>query len=291
MNNQPITPSPNSVSLKLLKQLSQELLTPLTSILGMASVLSQEIYGPLTPKQKEYVNILNERSRYLRSLVEEIAALAQLTENRLTLDRKAVDVENLCLQAIASLEAEASRRQVKITVSSGLKETTEADNSGLRLLLVDKTIFQQMLHNLLLSVIYAADADTTIKLHLSRKQEGIELALWVSHPILGESFPHPQLYLSQLSAQEQTAPPAEKSQSGDIPPGLNRIKLTFSDLANLISEGMPTETSQPTSNKSVDLLRLLLACQLLELQGGTLWIQGSPDLGYRYIVSFSFNNG
>lgn len=291
MNNQPITPSANSISLKLLKQLSQELLTPLTSILGMASVLSQEIYGPLTPKQKEYVNILNERSRYLRSLVEEIAALAQLTENRLTLDRKAVDVENLCLQAIASLEPEASRRELKITISCGLKEMTEVDNSGLRLLLVDKTIFQQMLHNLLMSVIDAADADTTIKLHLSWKQEGIELALWVAHPILGESFPHPQLYLSQLSEREQTALPAGKFQSGYLPPGLNRVKLTFSELANLISQGMSTEATQPITNKSADLLRLLLACQLLELQGGTLWIQGSPDLGYRYILSFSFNNG
>lgn len=271
MTNQPRTPSTNSVSLKLLDKLSQEVLTPLTSILGMASVLSQEIYGPLTPKQKEYINILNERSRYLRSLVEEIAALAKFTESGPTLEPKAADVENLCLQAIASLESEASRRQVKITLSSGLKDIANPELSASRLLLVDKTVFQQMLHNLLLSVIYTADGGTIIKFHLSRKQERLELALWMSHPILGESLPHFQLYTSKLSA-------------------LNRIELTVSELATLISQNEAIESTQPTANKSSDLLRLLLACQLLELQDGTLWIQGSPDLGYRYLLSFPVNN-
>jgi signal transduction histidine kinase len=54
MNNKPIDLSTNSIKVKLLNHLAQELLTPLTSVLGMASVLNQEIYGPLTSKQKEY---------------------------------------------------------------------------------------------------------------------------------------------------------------------------------------------------------------------------------------------
>ncbi len=279
MTNQPITPSTNSVSLKLLNLLSQEVLTPLTSILGIASVLSQEIYGPLTPKQKEYVDILSERSRYLRSLVEEIAALAKLTQSGPTLDRKAADVENLCQQAIASLESEASRRQLKITLSCGIKDIANPELSGSRLLLLDKIVFQQMLHNLLLSVIYTADADTTIKFHLARKPEKLDLALWMSHPILGESLPHSQLYTSKLSVIEQTVPAADSFDS--TTPGLNRAKLTVSELATLIFQG---------PNKSPDLLRLLLGCQFLELQDGTLWIQGSPDLGYRYLLSFAVNN-
>jgi signal transduction histidine kinase len=280
MTNQPITPSTNSISLKLLNQLSQEVLTPLTSILGMTSVLSQEIYGPLTPKQKEYVNILSERSRYLRSLVEEIAALVKLTQSDLALDRKAADVENLCQQAIASLEPEASRQQLKITLSSGIKDTANPESSGSRLLLLDKTVFQQMLQNLLQSVIYTADADTTIKFHLSRKSEQLDLGLWMSHPILGESLPHSQLYTSKLA-----------DSFGSTTPGLNRIQLTVSELATLISQNESIESTQPADNKSSDLLRLLLACQLLELQSGTLWIQGSPDLGYRYLLSFPVNNG
>lgn len=288
MIDRPITPPTNSVSLKLLDRLSEELLTPLTSILGMASVLSQEIYGPLTPKQKEYVDILNERGRYLRSLAEEIVALAKLTENGPQLARQALDPDNLCQQAIASMDSVASGKQVKITLNRGLRESINPENSGSQLLLLDKNIFQQMVQNLLLSVIDTADADSTIKLHLSRKEQELALALWMSHPVLGESLPHSQLYSDKLSAQEETAPPAGNSST--FAPGLNRVTLAFSELGEAVFEGMHSEAN-PTASKSPDLLRFLLACQLLELQGGTLSIQGSPDLGYRYLLSFPFNNG
>jgi signal transduction histidine kinase len=46
MTNKPIDLSTNSIKVKLLNYLAQELLTPLTSVVGMASVLKQEIYGP-----------------------------------------------------------------------------------------------------------------------------------------------------------------------------------------------------------------------------------------------------
>ena len=81
MTKESITQSDKSVKIKLLTLLTQELLTPLTSVMGMASVLNQGIYGPLTDKQREYVEVINERSRYLRSLVEEIIALAKLEED------------------------------------------------------------------------------------------------------------------------------------------------------------------------------------------------------------------
>lgn len=288
MTDRPVTPCTNSVSLKLLDRLSEELLTPLTSILGMASVLSQEIYGPLTPKQKEYVDILNERGRYLRSLAEEIVALAKLTDNGLKLARTAVDPDNLCQQAIASLEPVASRKQVKITLERGLRDSINPENSGSQLQLLDRNIFQQMLQNLLLSVIETADADSIIKLHLSRKEQELALALWMSHPVLEESLPHSQLYRDKLSALEETAPPAGNSST--FAPVLNRVKLASSELGEAVFEGVPPEANA-TASKSPELLRLLLACQLLELQGGTLSIQGSPDLGYRYLLSFPFNNG
>ena len=278
------TPSTNSVSLQLLARLSQELLTPLTAITGMASVLSQGIYGSLTVKQKEYVDILNERSRYLRSLIEEIIALAKLAESDRQLDRKAADVENLCLQAIASIQPEASRRELKVSLDRGLTNPTNPESSGSRLLLLDKNFFQQMLQNLLSSVIYAADAGSTVKLHLSRKEGELVLALWIYHPILGESLPHSDLYTSKLSTPEPGEP-----QVGNLTPlalGIRKVNLVSSELAALIFQGMPPELNLPDANKSSDLLRLLLACQLLELQGGTLSIQGSPDLGYRYLLSF-----
>ena len=96
MTNKPIDLSTNSIKVKLLNYLAQELLTPLTSVVGMASVLKQEIYGPLTNKQKEYIDVIQDSSRSLRSLVEEILELAELDDSAFTLKRTAIDIETLC---------------------------------------------------------------------------------------------------------------------------------------------------------------------------------------------------
>ena len=47
------------IQFKLLTYLAQEFRTPLTAVLGMASVLQQEIYGPLSRKQKDYLGIIH----------------------------------------------------------------------------------------------------------------------------------------------------------------------------------------------------------------------------------------
>ncbi len=119
MTNKPIDLSTNSIKVKLLNYLAQELLTPLTSVVGMASVLKQEIYGPLTNKQKEYIDVIQDSSRSLRSLVEEILELAELDDSAFTLKRTAIDIETLCQQVVTILSPAASRREQEINLSMG----------------------------------------------------------------------------------------------------------------------------------------------------------------------------
>jgi signal transduction histidine kinase len=47
-----------------MSQLTQDMRNPLTTITGMASMLSREIYGTLTPKQREYADIVHTSSKY-----------------------------------------------------------------------------------------------------------------------------------------------------------------------------------------------------------------------------------
>ncbi len=67
-----------SIPPKLLADLAQELRTPLTSILGMASVLQQEIYGPLCGKQKDYLGIIHQSGQKLVKIVDEISTLSEI---------------------------------------------------------------------------------------------------------------------------------------------------------------------------------------------------------------------
>jgi signal transduction histidine kinase len=284
MNSKPIDLSTNSIKVKLLNHLAQELLTPLTSVLGMASVLNQEIYGPLTSKQKEYIDVIQDSSRYLRSLVEEILELADLDDTAFTLKRTAVDIETLCQQVVTTLSPAASRREQEINLSMG---------PGPRIWLADKDKVQQMLHHLIFSIIQSAGAGSVIRVHVSRKQDGINIGVWVFHPWLGESLPHAKLYSDYLLkvGADNGARSNSETDSLEFEPQLpsqtqtsQRLTLAFSELAALVVENAADTAPVLAGYGARERLGLLLCCQLVEIQGGQLSIQGTPESGYRYVL-------
>lgn len=290
MNSKPIDLSTNSIKVKLLNHLAQELLTPLTSVLGMASVLNQEIYGPLTSKQKEYIDVIEDSSRSLRSLVEEILELADLDDSAFTLKRTAVDIETLCQQVVTTLSPAASRREQEINLSMG---------PGPRIWLADKDKVQQMLHHLIFSIIQSAGAGSVIRVHVSRKQDGINIGVWVFHPWLGESLPHAKLYSDYLLkiGADSSARSNSETDSLEFEPQLpsqtqasQRLTLAFSELAALVVENAADTVPVLAGYGARERLGLLLCCQLVEIQGGQLSIQGNAESGYRYVLSLPCTN-
>jgi len=282
MTNKPIDLSTNSIKVKLLNYLAQELLTPLTSVVGMASVLKQEIYGPLTNKQKEYIDVIQDSSRSLRSLVEEIVELAELDDSAFTLKRTAIDIETLCQQVVTILSPAASKREQEINLSMG---------PGPRIWLVDKDKAQQMLHHLIFSIIQSAGAGSVIRVHVSRKEEGINLGVWVFHPWLGESLPHAKLYSDYLLkvGSDSGSPSNSETDSLGLEPqlptqGSQRLTLAFSELAALVAQNAEDTAPVLAGYGARERLGLLLCCQLVEIQGGQLSIQGAPESGYRYVL-------
>jgi signal transduction histidine kinase len=288
MTNQPIDLSTNSIKVKLLNYLAQELLTPLTSVVGMASVLKQEIYGPLTNKQKEYIDVIQDSSRSLRSLVEEILELAELDDSAFTLKRTAIDIETLCQQVVTNLSPAASRREQEINLSMG---------PGPRIWLVDKDKVQQMLHHLIFSIIQSAGAGSVIRVHVSRKEDGINLGVWVFHPWLGESLPHAKLYSDYLLkvGSDSGSPSNSETDSLGLEPqlptqGSQRLTLAFSELAALVAQNAEDTAPVLAGYGARERLGLLLCCQLVEIQGGQLSIQGAPESGYRYVLCLPCTN-
>jgi len=282
MTNKPIDLSTNSIKVKLLNYLAQELLTPLTSVVGMASVLKQEIYGPLTNKQKEYIDVIQDSSRSLRSLVEEILELAELDDSAFTLKRTAIDIETLCQQVVTNLSSAASKREQEINLSMG---------PGPRIWLVDKDKVQQMLHHLIFSIIQSAGAGSVIRVHVSRKEDGINLGVWVFHPWLGESLPHAKLYSDYLLkvGSDSGSPSNCETDSLGLEPqlptqGSQRLTLAFSELAALVAQNAEDTAPVLAGYGARERLGLLLCCQLVEIQGGQLSIQGTPESGYRYVL-------
>jgi signal transduction histidine kinase len=289
--------STNAIKVKLLAQLTQELRTPLTSIMGMASVLSRQVYGSLTSKQKEYMEIIHQSGQQLVSLVDEIVALDLLNGTSQELPLSPVDIEMLCQQAINSLSDMTQAKQIQLHLSV---------EPGSRIWLLNKDKVRHMLYYLVLSVIHSTEAGGEVCIHVSRKRNAetqptvsVKIAVWSSHPWLGNALPQ----VSQEIAQSLSSSPSTRATVPDtLETSLSMAKV---ENGGLISDSCLLPTDHLTSSTSVwqaftlkqeldkllgnsdsrETLGLLLSCHLAELHGGDISVQGSLDAGYRYVIS------
>lgn len=291
LNTQVISPSQrhehlaaNQIQVKLLGQITQELRTPLTSVLGMASVLGREIYGPLTKKQREYLEIIQNSGQYLLSLVNEILALGELNADDPKLNISATDIEMLCQQASNSLEEAANRRGQKVRVSV---------EPGNRIWQLDKDKMRQMLYHLVSSLLKTADTGCVVRVHVSRKHEGLNIAVWVSHPWLGDSLPHVESFLYQSSSMK-AIPALSEGKPSEVEDLESWSSLAIDSSPSTefshLDEPIMTTTEEieistnPLDKESLENLGLLLSCHLAQMQGGNISIQGTPESGYRYVI-------
>lgn len=268
----PASPSiSHQIRVDLLSHLAQELRTPLTSVMGMASVLNREIYGPLTTKQKEYLSIIHNSGQYLLSLMNEIVELSEFKEANQNLNLSSVDVEMLCQQAIITLEQAAQRREQQIRLTL---------EPGRRIWLVDKDKVRQMLYHLVFSVIQSSTAGSIIRLHVSRRENNLNLSIWVSHPWLGEGLPYAEIYAEpSLVGVTQNGNHAKSERQ---PIMLDALGLT--DDAYSIAHGdeeFQSESKTPPRKN----LGLVLSQQLAELHQGHITVQGGAETGFRYVIT------
>lgn len=229
------------ITAKLLAQMTQELRTPLTAILGMASVLNQSIYGPLTEKQKEYVEVIHHSGRQVLALVDEIIRLVALNHHHVTLKPTRANVEIVCQQAVNQLEQTflAIEPQIRLTVEPGAKTWV-----------LDTEKLSQLVYHLGFSVIHHASPGSSIRIHVARREQKLNLTLWTTHPWLGDGLSQSKPVLVHLNPENPD------------------------ETASLFQE-LPAR----------HLLSLMLSQHLAEIQGGTLVLAGSAEAEYRYSVS------
>jgi hypothetical protein len=279
-----------SLKVRLLTELTQELRTPLTSVMGMASVLNRQVYGPLTSKQKEYLEIIHHSGQHLVSLVDEIVALSVLDETSEQLDLTSVDINMLCQQAIHSLFKIANQRQQEIRLSV---------EPGHRIWLLDKDKVRQILYHLVFSVIHSAQTGSEIRIHVSRRNDKLTIAVWVFHPWLGDTLPEIYEGIAELPLPSTTAA-ATGSDILETSLTMDKLKSTeftasdyqlpdnplYSSPAAWATLALTQEQNQkPWNHDSREALALLLSCKLAELHKGQISVEGSLESEYRYVIS------
>jgi signal transduction histidine kinase len=99
---------------EFLTDLSHELRTPLNAILGFASVLLDEIDGPLTASQREDVETILSSGKHLGALVDDVLDMAALHSGRVALAKSEVDASALVRDVVRLLEAQRRKKPIAI---------------------------------------------------------------------------------------------------------------------------------------------------------------------------------
>lgn len=152
-----------------LSNVSYEIRTPLTSVLGFAEGLQMGIAGPLTTKQREYVLDIRRSSEDLKNIIDAIIDLSAVDAGAMELKLGRVEVSDLLQSAAERLTAAIEARDLTLNIE--MTDDTCA-------FMADGKRVEQVLNNLLSNAIGFSSPGGTIRLGARRLGQSIQF--WVS---------------------------------------------------------------------------------------------------------------
>lgn len=112
---------------EFLAVISHELRTPLNFITGFASILDDEVAGPITPDQRAYLrHILNGADRMLE-LVEDLLDISRMAAGKFDLAPETVDVAPIIEEALATMRPLADEKRVTLSGRDQFEGTAVLD--------------------------------------------------------------------------------------------------------------------------------------------------------------------
>ena len=142
--------------------LSQELRTPMTSIVGYTDLLLSESVGSLAEMQRKFLQRIKANVERLSGLLNDLISVTMIDAGQLELHRVTVDINQIVEDTVIASRAQLEDRE--ITLALNLMEqppSLEADPDRLR----------QILANLLGNAIKCSPAGSTIQISTSIHQE------------------------------------------------------------------------------------------------------------------------
>jgi len=105
------------LKLDFLANVSYQLRTPLNAIMGFNEMLSQELFGSLNKKQKEYTSDIQGASEHLLNLINDILDLSSIEAGKMDLDISEVMLKPMLENIIDLVEEWARKQGIEISLS------------------------------------------------------------------------------------------------------------------------------------------------------------------------------
>jgi signal transduction histidine kinase len=153
---------------EFLANMSHELRTPLNAIIGFSEVMLEGVFGPLTPKQAEYLRDIFNSGHHLLSLINDILDLSKIEAGRMELELGEFDLPTALGNTVMVMRERAKR--------GGLQLSVDVDPK-LGVITADERKVKQVLLNLLSNAIKFTPEGGSVKVEARMRNDAVEVGV------------------------------------------------------------------------------------------------------------------
>ncbi len=153
----------------ILANVSYEVRTPLTSIVGFAETLELGFAGALTDKQREYVIDIRKSSEELKAIIDAIIDLSAIDAGQMELKLSKIDVAQLLTDTAEKFNDTLQRRKLNIEIEMA---------SDVDFIVADERRLEQILAQLLSNAAGFSQPSSTIRMGARKQAENLQF--WVA---------------------------------------------------------------------------------------------------------------
>ncbi|MCY9513478.1 sensor histidine kinase [Paenibacillus apiarius] len=156
----------------LLSNISHDIRTPLTSIIGYVDALSDDIAASSEEKQ-QYVAIISTKATALKNLIDEIFHLAKLDADEVPLQPETLDLAELAREAVIDFLPELKKADMELNVSIPEEKC---------LVTADRLSLRRIMNNMIKNAVQYGQHGKILGVELSEHATEYQLSIWDKGP-------------------------------------------------------------------------------------------------------------
>ena len=169
--------------------ISHDLKSPLTAIIGLSSLLREEKLGSLNSRQIRYLDLIYRSGRQLMGIVTDLLDITSLATGKRRLKLESIELEKFCHQAyqqiVTKLEAVQDPQDNRPLVLPQLQFDFDSDSS---LIIADRLRLNQILTRLLENAVKSTLATGEIGIRIERWTDWVAIIVWDTGRGISEAF-------------------------------------------------------------------------------------------------------
>jgi signal transduction histidine kinase len=106
----------NQLKADFVANISHELRTPMTHIVGYVDLLQDETFGPISPQQREALETVHRAAERLNGLIDDLIQFSDTSHGGITLTYQTISLRELVQETLSRMMSKAQRANVRIEV-------------------------------------------------------------------------------------------------------------------------------------------------------------------------------